>query len=61
LFGPRQTGKSTLLKKEKADLTIDLFDPELQLVYNKNPNLLRQQVKGVETNSIFVNKNVTLN
>jgi predicted AAA+ superfamily ATPase len=29
LFGPRQVGKSTLLKNENADLTIDLLDPEL--------------------------------
>jgi predicted AAA+ superfamily ATPase len=41
LFGPRQVGKSTLLHNEKLDLIIDLLDPELQLSYNKNPNLLR--------------------
>jgi predicted AAA+ superfamily ATPase len=41
LFGPRQVGKSTLLKREKPHFTIDLLDPELQLSYNKNPNLLR--------------------
>lgn len=44
LFGPRQVGKSTFLHSEKPHLTIDLLDPELQLSYNKNPNLLRQQV-----------------
>jgi predicted AAA+ superfamily ATPase len=44
LFGPRQVGKSTLLHSEKPHLTIDLLDPELQLSYNKNPNLLRQQL-----------------
>jgi uncharacterized protein len=44
LFGPRQVGKSTLLHSEKPHLTIDLLDPELQLTYNKNPNLLRQQL-----------------
>ncbi len=44
LFGPRQVGKSTLLKKQRLDLAIDLLDPELQLAYNKNPNLLRQQI-----------------
>ncbi len=49
LFGPRQAGKSTLLKKEKADLTIDLLDPELQLAYNKSPNLLRQQVEEIKS------------
>ena len=44
LFGPRQVGKSTLLHSEKSHLTIDLLDPEIQLSYNKNPNLLRQQL-----------------
>lgn len=44
LFGPRQVGKSTLLHAEKPHLTIDLLDPELQLSYNKSPNLLRQQL-----------------
>ena len=44
MFGPRQVGKSTLLHSEKPHLTIDLLDPELQLSYNKSPNLLRQQL-----------------
>ncbi len=47
LFGPRQVGKSTLLQKEKSDLNIDLLNPELQLNYNKNPNLLRQQIEDL--------------
>ena len=53
LFGPRQVGKSTLLKKEKADLTIDLLDPELQLAYNKNPNLLLQQIDEITSSAII--------
>tara|TARA_B100000315_G_scaffold185005_1_gene174120 strand:+ start:7254 stop:8405 length:1152 start_codon:yes stop_codon:yes gene_type:complete len=53
LFGPRQVGKSTLLKKEKADLTIDLLDPELQLAYNKNPNLLLQQIDEIKSSAII--------
>ena len=44
LFGPRQVGKSTLLHLEKLDIAIDLLDPELQLAYNKTPNLLKMQV-----------------
>ena len=50
LFGPRQVGKSTLLHNENPDLIIDLLDPELQLSYNKNPNLLRQQVDDLPHN-----------
>jgi len=44
LFGPRQVGKSTLLQNENPHLIIDLLNPELQLSYNKNPNLLLQQI-----------------
>ncbi len=43
-------GKSTLLHNEKLDLIIDLLDPELQLSYNKNPNLFRQQVDDLPNN-----------
>jgi len=50
LFGPRQVGKSTLLHKQKPHLIIDLLDPELQLSYNKNPNLLRQQIDDLSPN-----------
>ncbi|MBW2319119.1 MAG: ATP-binding protein, partial [Deltaproteobacteria bacterium] len=48
LFGPRQVGKSTLLHDEKPHLIIDLLDPELQLSYNKTPNLLRQQIDDLD-------------
>ncbi len=49
LFGPRQVGKSTLLHNEKLRLIIDLLDPELQLSYNKTPNLLRQQIDDLDS------------
>jgi uncharacterized protein len=48
LFGPRQVGKSTLLHNQKLYLIIDLLDPELQLSYNKTPNLLRQQIDDLD-------------
>jgi predicted AAA+ superfamily ATPase len=51
LFGPRQVGKSTLLHAEKPHLIIDLLDPELQLSYNKTPNLLRRQIDDLEPGS----------
>jgi len=57
LFGPRQVGKSTLLKQKKVDLFIDLLDPELQLSYNKNPNLLTQQIEAIKsTSTIFIDE-----
>ncbi len=50
LFGPRQVAKSTLLHSENPQLIIDLLNPELQLSYNKNPNLLRQQIDDLSPN-----------
>lgn len=43
-------GKSALLKKLNADLSIDLLNPALQLSYNKNPNLLRHEIDEHECN-----------
>lgn len=51
LFGPRQVGKTTLLRKSRFDLAVDLLDPELQLLYNKTPNLLQQQVDELPANA----------
>lgn len=48
LFGPRQVGKSTLLRAQGVDWIIDLLDPELQLTYNKTPGLLKQQMDDFE-------------
>jgi len=57
IFGPRQVGKSTLLKSCKADLTIDLLEPELQLAYNKNPSFLVQQLEAANPQAtIFIDE-----
>ncbi|MBI3535100.1 MAG: ATP-binding protein [Deltaproteobacteria bacterium] len=40
LFGPRQTGKSTLLNQLNPIWTLDLLDPEKQLEYSKDPKTL---------------------
>ena len=48
LFGPRGTGKTTLLKsifKEKV-LFIDLLDPAEEDVFNRNPNELEYRLRG---------------
>jgi predicted AAA+ superfamily ATPase len=45
LLGPRQTGKTTLLKHlGLSDLSYSLLDPELRLRFEKSPNLLRQEI-----------------
>lgn len=52
LFGPRQVGKTTLLNEVPGALKVDLLDPDEQLEFNKNPNLLRERlaaVSGIKT------------
>ncbi len=46
LFGPRQTGKSTLVKSMLGakDLYIDLLPQRNFLNYAKNPGRLRQEI-----------------
>lgn len=49
LFGPRGTGKTTLLETwyDKTDskvLYIDLLDPEVEENYQRNPNLLKEKI-----------------
>lgn len=40
LFGPRQTGKSTLLSQLNPIWTLNLLDPEKQLEFSKDPKTL---------------------
>ena len=43
LFGPRQTGKSTLVRHQLADLrTYNLLDPTLFIRLSRNPALIRE-------------------
>lgn len=54
LLGPRQTGKSTLIKSLKYDLEIDLADQQTYLDYLKDPGLLRKQLKRAKR--IFIDE-----
>ncbi|MCC6933287.1 MAG: ATP-binding protein [Deltaproteobacteria bacterium] len=45
IFGPRQTGKSTILKDRKADLYIDLLSHENFLKYSNDPDILWREIK----------------
>lgn len=59
LFGPRQVGKSTLVKHLLADmdcLEIDLLKGDILLKYKKNPSLLRAEIEFLLRNkdSVFV-------
>lgn len=44
LLGPRQTGKTTLIKSLKYDLYITLLNPAIRQRYEKNPELLYEEL-----------------
>jgi len=49
LFGPRQTGKSTLIRQEFAEYrTYNLLDQSLFLRLSRNPALIRQELKSTD-------------
>jgi uncharacterized protein len=47
LLGPRQTGKSTLLKSIKPHLIVDLSDEATYREHLKDPSLIKAQVKSL--------------
>ena len=50
LLGPRQTGKTTLLKHQiKSDVTLNFADPELRLQYEMSPNMLKMEVGAIQS------------
>lgn len=44
LLGPRQVGKSTLVRSLKPSLSINLADEELYLSYSKDPGRLKREI-----------------
>lgn len=55
LFGPRGTGKTTLLKKVVPDaMWIDLLRPDVFYSYNAEPERLREMVMSYPEGKIFV-------
>jgi predicted AAA+ superfamily ATPase len=47
LLGPRQTGKTTLLRLLEADLTVELVEPRERQRYERDPSTLRDEVGGL--------------
>lgn len=47
LLGPRQTGKTTLVERFAADLTITFLSQRTRLEYERNPDLLIQEVAAL--------------
>lgn len=54
LFGPRMTGKTTILKKLPAEAFFDLLDPVLELEYKANPGIFWEQINVLPENSTIV-------
>lgn len=47
LLGPRQTGKTTLVKNLKTDLYINLARPSTRLAYERDPEQLTREVEAM--------------
>lgn len=57
LFGPRNTGKSTLIQQNFPDaLLIDLLDPEQEDRYLRNPNTLKHEVLATTKTHIIIDE-----
>lgn len=54
LFGPRMTGKTTILKKLPAEAFFDLLDPVLELEYKANPGIFWEQIAALPENSTII-------
>jgi len=56
VFGPRMTGKTTLIRSLPFDQYFDLLDPELELRYRSNPGLFREQIFALPGKRIIVDE-----
>src|SRR5690554_3860175 len=57
LWGPRQTGKSTLLRQAYPDaLWIDLLKSEEYRRYLQNPEFLRQELAARSTSQVVIDE-----
>jgi uncharacterized protein len=58
LFGPRQVGKTTLLRQLESVFYVDLLNRDSQLEYTKDPQKLYRQVNalGVQSGRIIIDE-----
>ena len=54
LFGPRMTGKTYLLRRLKADLFVDLLDPEEELRFKRSPKEFWEQLRGLKSGQLVI-------
>lgn len=53
LLGPRQTGKTTLIKQLNADLYISLVQPRQRLAYERDPDRLTREVEALKAQGVL--------
>lgn len=56
LLGPRQTGKSTLIKSLDIDLNINFADEEVYFQHSKNYGLLRDLIEKSKAKKVFIDE-----
>lgn len=56
LLGPRQVGKSTLIKSLKLDAQVNLANEATFLEYSANPSLLTEIVERKNTKKVFIDE-----
>lgn len=56
LLGPRQVGKSTLVRELEPELSIDLADEEQFLAFAAEPGLLRQRLAAARPRSVAIDE-----
>ncbi len=54
LFGPRMTGKTSLLRELSADLYVDLLDPEIELTLRQSPRLFWEQLSALKPTALVI-------
>ena len=54
LFGPRMTGKTYLLRRLKADLFVDLLDPEEELRFKRSPKEFWEQLRALKSGQLVI-------
>lgn len=56
LLGPRQTGKSTLIKSLQPELTINLAHEQTYLEFARNPSELEERLHGKNYKTVFLDE-----
>lgn len=51
LFGPRMTGKTTIIDQSDFDFTYDFLDPEIELRYRGNLSVFGEELKNIRAGS----------